>query len=77
MVLSQLSAGQRAKVVHYDKLERPMKKKLMSLGILPDSELELLRFAPMGDPIQIRTRGICLAIHKVMAQHIEVEGVTS
>jgi ferrous iron transport protein A len=77
MILSQLSPGQKARVVHYDGLERPIKKKLMSLGILPNSNLELIRFAPMGDPIQIRTRGMNMAIHKVLAQEIEVEVLPS
>lgn len=73
MVLSELEPGQRARVVHFNQITRAVRKKLYSLGILPDTELELVRVAPMGDPIQIRASGINLALQKSLAAEIRVE----
>ncbi len=75
MVLSELQPGQKGRVVQFNQITRAVRKKLYSLGILPDSELELVRVAPMGDPIQIRSRGINLAIQKSLAAEIRVEAL--
>lgn len=40
------------------------RQKLLSLGLLPGSIFRVVRVAPLGDPVQIETPRICLALRK-------------
>lgn len=40
------------------------RQKLMTMGILPGATIELIRVAPLGDPVQIRTRRVSLAVRQ-------------
>jgi len=43
------------------------------MGMLPHTEISILRKAPMGDPLQISVRGTSLAIRKNLAEQITVK----
>ncbi|MFM5380189.1 FeoA family protein [Aeromonas dhakensis] len=73
MVLAQLSPGQSARIKNMNQLTRPLRRKLMVMGLLPQTEVIYLRAAPLGDPLQIQCQGICLSMQKSLAQQIEVE----
>jgi ferrous iron transport protein A len=45
----------------------------MVMGLLPNTEVTVIRRAPMGDPLQIEVRGVSLAVRQTIAQSIEVE----
>jgi ferrous iron transport protein A len=49
------------------------RQKLLSLGMLPGSEFNVLRVAPLGDPMQIETRRTCLIVRKKDLQLLHVE----
>ena len=51
----------------------PLRKRLLDMGLTPDTDIEVVRVAPFGDPIQIRIRGYCLSLRKSEAEHVEVE----
>jgi|SRR5471032_392589 len=40
------------------------RQKLLSLGMLPGSSFQIIRVAPLGDPVQIETRRIQLALRR-------------
>ncbi|WON76755.1 ferrous iron transporter A [Serratia sp. UGAL515B_01] len=40
------------------------RQKLFSLGMLPGSMFDVVRVAPLGDPIEIRTRRVNLVLRK-------------
>lgn len=40
------------------------RQKLLALGLLPGSSFQVIRVAPLGDPIQIETRRIQLALRR-------------
>lgn len=40
------------------------RQKLLSLGMLPGSSFQVIRVAPLGDPIQIETRRMQLALRR-------------
>ena len=69
--LTALPAGTVATVVeiHLPPSARP---RLMELGLLPGTPVELLRFAPMGDPVEIKVRGYNLTIRRNEAEQIFV-----
>jgi len=40
------------------------RQKLLTMGLLPGAIIEIIRVAPMGDPVQIRTRRVSLAVRQ-------------
>ena len=48
-------------------------RRLSDLGFWPGTEVELVRRAPLGDPIQLSLRGFRLALRKSEARRIVVE----
>jgi Fe2+ transport system protein FeoA len=46
--------------------------RLMEMGLLVGTRVELIRFAPMGDPVEIRVRGYNLTLRRHEAQNILV-----
>lgn len=45
----------------------------MVMGMLPDTQIKLVRKAPMGDPLQVEVRGVVIAMRENLAQQVEVE----
>jgi ferrous iron transport protein A len=41
-----------------------IRKKLLTLGLTPNTIIEVIRTAPLGDPIEIKVRGFMLSIRK-------------
>lgn len=48
-------------------------QRLMEMGLTRGAAIEVVRFAPMGDPIEIRVRGYHLSLRKSEAAGISVE----
>ncbi len=46
--------------------------RLLEMGLLVGTALELVRFAPLGDPIEIKIRGYHLTLRKHEAEQIWV-----
>ena len=44
----------------------------MEMGLLVGTRVELVRFAPMGDPVEIKVRGYNLTLRRHEAQNILV-----
>ena len=55
--------------------ESPLKQRLMTMGLIPGTRVEILNSAPMGDPIAIRIRSYNLALRKDDAANIQVSPV--
>ena len=47
--------------------------RLMEMGLLVGTKVELVRFAPMGDPVEIKVRGYNLTLRKSEADQILVK----
>lgn len=73
MNLTQLQVGQKAIVCGFNTAIRSYRQKLLAMGLTPGVCLELFRFAPLGDPLEIRVRGYALSLRKAECQTIEVE----
>ncbi|MDA0684066.1 MAG: FeoA family protein [Bacteroidetes bacterium] len=71
MTLLDLKPGQRSRIQGWTTDQPP--SRLMELGILPGTDVELVRFAPLGDPIDIKVRGYHLSIRKSEAALIRIE----
>ncbi|MGV3002413.1 FeoA family protein [Vibrio sp.] len=73
MKLNELKMGQSANIVHLNALPNDIRKKLMIMGMLPNTPVTLIRKAPLGDPLQVEVRGVSLAIRNKVAEDIEIE----
>lgn len=49
-------------------------KRLIELGVVPGTEMEILRKAPFGGPVQVSLRGFALSLRRSDADRILVEG---
>ncbi|HLP78827.1 MAG TPA: FeoA family protein [Candidatus Paceibacterota bacterium] len=47
--------------------------RLMEMGLLVGTKVELVRFAPLGDPVEIKVRGYNLTLRKHEAEQIFVQ----
>ena len=45
----------------------------MVMGMLPNTPVSVIRVAPLGDPLQVRVRGVDIALRKQLAESIDVE----
>ncbi len=48
-------------------------RRLMDLGLIRGTAVEVVRTAPLGDPIEVRLRGFMLTLRRSEAEHITVE----
>ncbi len=73
MTLGQLAVGEAGKVVGFDKSNRAYRQKLLAMGLTPGTEFTVVRYAPLGDPVEIRIRGFALSLRKAEANALLVE----
>jgi ferrous iron transport protein A len=71
--LDELAIGQNAKILGLAKHAASYRRKLLALGLTPQTTLTIVRVAPMGDPVEIRSRGCNLSLRRTEACLIEVE----
>jgi Fe2+ transport system protein FeoA len=71
-VLSGLAVGQRGRVVGFD-LPPEQRQRLLEMGLTTGIEFQVVRFAPLGDPIELRVRGYHLSLRKNEAAGVRVE----
>ena len=74
MTLADLRPGDRARITGYRATSgEPPRVRLMEMGLLPGTDIEVLRFAPLGDPISLRIRRFQLSVRREDAAVIEVD----
>jgi ferrous iron transport protein A len=69
--LTSVALGKTA-IVAEIKLPAASRPRLMEMGLLVGTKVELVRFAPMGDPVEIKVRGYNLTLRKSEAEQILV-----
>lgn len=69
MTIYNLKIGQKG-IVDNIKGNQKLTKRLLSLGLIDGTEVEVKKIAPLSDPIIIRFRGFDLAIRKNDAKNI-------
>ena len=47
--------------------------RLLDMGFISGSEIELERVAPLGDPIEVKIKGYHLSLRKEEAANIQIE----
>lgn len=51
---------------------RKLQQKLLAMGIVAGTPIEVLSVAPFGDPITIKARGYQLSLRRSEANHVEI-----
>ncbi len=72
MTVNDLKIGERA-VVSAVGGEGALRLRLLDMGLIPGTEVQLQKIAPLGDPLQIRLRGYELTLRREDAAVIELE----
>ena len=69
--LTSLAFGVTATVAEIN-LSAGSRPRLMEMGLLVGTPVELVRFAPLGDPVEIKVRGYNLTLRRHEAEQIFV-----
>lgn len=69
--LSELKAGQRATIASVDTLN-PLGQRLLEMGVASGVSVIMVRFAPMGDPMEFKVGDTHLLLRRQEAQAIQV-----
>ena len=70
--LTALPVGAAATVAEI-KVPPEHRSRLLEMGLLVGTSVELVRFAPLGDPVEIKVRGYHLTLRKHEADLIFVQ----
>lgn len=69
--LTQLPPGAKA-VVTAIQIPPAHRARLLEMGLLVGTTVEVVRFAPLGDPVEIRVRGYNLSLRRHEADQVLV-----
>lgn len=75
MSVSELKPGQRGRVTQVN-AQGAIRQRLLDMGVLPDTLVEVERVAPTGDPLWIKLHGSQLALRKSEASAVRVSMLT-
>ena len=72
MTLGELRPGEKAKVVSIG-TTGAMRQRILDMGVTPNVLVQLIKIAPLGDPVEITVRGYQLSLRKSEAALIQVQ----
>ena len=72
MTLNELKAGQSDTITKVGG-SGELRCRLLDMGLIPKTKVKIVKFAPMGDPMELFSRGYELTIRLDDAKLIEVE----
>ncbi len=71
LTLDDLNPGERVRILRHH-ATGAVRQRLMDLGLMPDAQLELVRVAPLGDPIEVRVGACSVVMRRREAASVEV-----
>lgn len=72
LTLNSLVPGERCVIERVESRTTAVRQRLLEMGLTKGTNVELIRFAPMGDPIEISVRGYRLSLRRVEAESVIV-----
>jgi ferrous iron transport protein A len=67
VTLRDIPIGETARVAGYARGASPVRDRLLSMGLTRGTDVTVVRSAPAGDPIELRTRGFSLTVRRAEA----------
>ena len=71
--MKMLAVGDRGKIIGFDNSAKAYRKRLLAMGLTPGTDFLVTRFAPLGDPVEIKIRGFSLTLRKNEADVLLIE----
>ena len=71
--ISGLKPEEKAIISGYSEGQKQYRRKLLSFGLTPGTEITMKKTAPLGDPVEIFVRGYRLSLRKAEAEILELE----
>ena len=71
MTLKELGIGQSARILTVGG-EGALRQHFLDMGLIQGTEVTVVKYAPMGDPIELRIHGYELTIRLEDAENIEI-----
>ena len=75
MKLDELEIGKDAIIASVASDDVALHQHILDMGLTPGTEVTMMKYAPMGDPMEIRLRGYELTLRRDTAAHIELVDV--
>ena len=72
ITLNSLLPGEHGIIERVDSAASSIRQRLLEMGLTKGTDIEIIRFAPMGDPIEISVRGYRLSLRRVEAESVIV-----
>jgi ferrous iron transport protein A len=72
ITLNSLQPGESGTIDNITTNDPKLKMRLLEMGLLKGTTVEVVRYAPLGDPIEIKIRGYRLSIRKVEAESVGI-----
>ena len=72
MTLRELRVGESGRITEV-KGSGALRQHLLDMGVIPEAEVTIVKFAPLGDPVEIRIHGYELTLRLAEAEHILLE----
>ncbi len=76
MTLKELQIGEHA-VIKTVGGEGALRQHFLDMGVIPGAEVTVMKYAPMGDPMELQIHGYELTLRLADADRIEVEAIRS
>ena len=74
LTLKQLEIGKTATVVSVGG-EGALRQHFLDMGLIPEADVTMVKYAPMGDPVEVRIHGYELTLRLADADEIEITDV--
>lgn len=75
MQLKDMAIGSKGRVKSMNTSTPEYRSRLLMLGVTPGRTLEVIRVAPLGDPIELRIRGCLITVRKDEAEILDIEPI--
>ena len=75
MTLKELGVGQSASIITVGGTGA-LRQHLLDMGVIPGAEVKVLKYAPLGDPVEVQIHGYSLTLRLNDADQIEVTPIS-
>lgn len=74
MLLTNAVIGTKVKVISLQATGL-LRRRMLDLGLVPDTEIDVIRQSPLGDPIAYGIKGAQIALREEEARYVVVEKI--
>ncbi len=75
MTLDDLKTGQKGRVLKVN-AQGPFKKRLLEMGFITGAEVEVIKYAPLKDPVEYMVKGYHVSLRHEEAERIDIDPLT-